>query len=503
MAYDQIQHVFVLMLENRSFDHLIGFSGLTGTDSATGMITYINGLKGMENNFFGGVPYSVSKPADYSMTVDPGHEFCDVLCQLAGAGAVYPPGGNYPPINNSGYATSYVDACKGANQRSAPGEIMRCYSPEQLPVLMTLATEFAICDNWHAALPGPTWPNRMFVHAASSAGLDHSPTSAEILLWETASGFGFPNGDIFDRIAAKEGMQRRLYAGDLFPMMSALKSIGLDDIRQYDHFAADLQDPFPYNYVFIEPSYNLLTDYKGSTSQHPLDDVRLGEGLIKSTYEAIRNSSLWKSSLLIITWDEHGGFYDHAIPPSAVAPGDTSPSIGHNKFGFTFEQYGPRVPGVVISPWIPRNTIDHRLYDHSSVPATVEALFGLAPMTNRDAAANNLLSLLSLAAARDDAPSTLPSPATGSATPMLKMVTPLTESYSSATTTSRPNHSINDGSLPVILHAAMRQDLELSPAADRDRIIARLASLKTRAEAAKYMAEVAMKRRALRAHSTP
>jgi phospholipase C len=500
MAYDQIQHVFVLMLENRSFDHLLGFSDLTGTDAATGMATSINGLTGTEQNIFGGMAYSVNKPAEYAMTVDPGHEFPDVLCQLAGAEAVYPPGGHYPPIDNSGYSTSYVDACRKANQTSAPGEIMKCYSPDQIPVLMTLAREFAICDNWHAALPGPTWPNRMFVHAASSAGLDHSPTSAEILLWETASGFSFPNGDIFDRIAAKNGMQRRLYAGDLFPMMSALKGVALDDIRQYTHFAADLQGPFPFNYIFIEPSYNLLNDYKGSTSQHPLDDVRLGEGLIKSTYEAIRNSSLWKNSLLIITWDEHGGFYDHVSPSPAVPPGDTQPATGNNKFGFTFEQYGPRVPGVVISPWIPRNTIDHRLYDHSSVPATIEALFGLEPMTKRDAAANNLLPLFSLTTVRDDAPATLPSPATGATTAMPRMASLLVETYSSATAPSRPNDSINDGSLPVIVQAAMRQDLQLSSTADRDKIIAKVASLKTRSDAAKYLAEVAAKRRTSTRH---
>ncbi len=500
MAYDQIQHVFVLMLENRSFDHLLGYSGLAGTDAATGLPASIDGLTGTEQNMVDGVAYPVTEPADYTLSVDPSHEFPDVLCQLAGAGAVYPPGGSYPAIDNSGYAVSYADACIKARQPIAPGEILKCYSASQLPVLTALATEFAVCDNWHAALPGPTWPNRMFVHAASSAGLDHSPSAAEIALWESVSGFSFPNGDIFDRIAARNGMRWRAYAGDLFPMISALKGITLGDVRQYDHFASDLEGPFPYNYVFIEPSYNLLRDYKGSTSQHPLDDVRLGEGLIKSTYEAIRNSSLWQNSLLIVTWDEHGGFYDHAIPPSAVAPGDTQPSTGYNKYGFTFEQYGPRVPGIVVSPWIPRQTIDHRLYDHSSVPATLEALFGLAPMTARDAAANHLLPLLSLAEARQDAPRTLPDPFAGPEAPMLAPATPLAESYAAATPPSRPNDSINDGNLPVILQAAMRQDFELSPATSRAAIIAKVAALKTRADAATYLAEVAAKRRASTAH---
>jgi phospholipase C len=498
MAFDQIQHVFVLMLENRSFDHMLGFSRISGIDAATGLQTTLNGLSGTEANSYRGVISTVSQPADYAMVVDPGHEFPDVLCQLCGPTAQYISAGAYPPIDGSGYVASYAEACLKASQTRPLGEILRCYSPDQLTVLNALAREFAVCDQWHASMPGPTWPNRMFVHAASSGGLDHSPTTGEIALWETVTPFTFPNGDIFDRLSAK-GLQRRLYAGDLFPMMAALKGIRLDDIRQYEHFASDLQSAFPYNYVFIEPSYCLLDDYRGSTSEHPLDDVRLGEGLIKSTYEAIRNSTVWDSSVLIITWDEHGGFFDHAIPPAAVAPGDTTPTDSHNQHGFTFQQYGPRVPAVVISPWIPKNTVDHRLYDHSSIPATVEKLFGMAPLTERDAAANTLLPLFSLDEPRSDAPTTLPSPMGSQATALPEAVSVPAASYTQSTPT-RPLDSVNDGNLPVVLGSAMRQDLEHSPPADRDRIIATIAALKTRADAAAYLASVSAKRNAVIDH---
>ncbi len=490
MPFDQIQHVFVLMLENRSFDHMLGFSGISGTDLVTGLRTPVNGLSGTETNSYNGGTSTVSQPADFAMAVDPGHEFPDVLCQLAGPAASYTTGGSYPSIDCSGFVASYAAACSKANQQRPLAEILKCYSPDQLTVLNALAQEFAVCDQWHASMPGPTWPNRMFVHAASSGGLDHSPTTAEIALWETTTSFSFPNGDIFDRISAK-GLQRRLYAGDLFPMMAALKGIRLNDIRQYEHFAADLQAPFPYSYVFIEPSYCLLNDYKGSTSEHPLDDVRLGEGLIKATYEAIRNSPVWNSSVLILTWDEHGGFFDHVIPPAAVAPGDTSPANGYNKYGFTFEQYGPRVPAIVISPWIPKNTIDHRLHDHSSVLATVETLFGMPPLTERDRAANTLLPLFSLSAARSDTPATLPSPAGG----MFPMAIAHAASYAQPAP-SRPHDSVNDGNLPVVVGAAMRQDLELSPPEERDSILAKVARLKTRSDAAAYLAEVSAKRSA-------
>jgi phospholipase C len=495
MAFTQIKHVFVLMLENRSFDHLLGFSKISGTDAESGLKTTVNGLSGTETNSYNGNVATVSHPADYAMVVDPGHEFTDVLCQLSGPAAKYTPGGNYPPIENSGFLASYAGVCSKANQQRDVSEILKCYSVDQLPVLSALAQEFAVCDRWHASMPGPTWPNRMFVHAASSAGLDHSPTTAEIALWEIASGFSFPNGDIFDRISAK-GLQRRLYAGDSFPMMAALKGIHLEDIRPYEKFAADLQGSFAYNYVFIEPSYALLNDYKGSTSEHPLDDVRQGEGLIKSTYEAIRNSALWNNSVLIITWDEHGGFFDHALPPAAVAPGDTTPTADHNKYGFTFEQYGPRVPAVVISPWIPRNIVDHRLYDHSSIPATLEKLFGLDALTERDDAANSVLPLLSLDAARDNTPTTLPSPAGVQGSEMLSMVIAPSAIYAQPAA-SRPHDSVNDGSLPVILQAAMRQDIELSPPGERNRIIAKVAALKTRSDAAAYLAEVSSKRNAV------
>jgi phospholipase C len=495
MAFNQIQHVFVLMLENRSFDHLLGFSGITGTDAVSGIGTRVNGLSGTETNSYDGKVFSVSHPADFAMLVDPGHEFTDVLSQLCGPAANYPPGARYPLINNSGFVASYADVCAKANKQRDVGEIMKCYSSDQLTVLGALAKEFAVCDGWHASMPGPTWPNRMFVHAGSSAGLDHSPTTAEIALWEVASGFSFPNGDIFDRLSAK-GLQRRLYAGDNFPMMAALKGIHLDDVREYELFAADLQGSFPYNYVFIEPSYCLLDDYRGSTSEHPLDDVRLGEGLIKATYEAIRNSPIWKNSVLIITWDEHGGFYDHAIPPAALAPGDTTPSTGHNKYGFTFEQYGPRVPALVISPWIPKNVVDHRLYDHASIPATLEKLFEMDSMTKRDAAASTLLPLFSLDAARDDTPNTLPSPVSSPATEMLSAAA-APVARSSQLHPSRPHDSVNDGSLPVIIQAAMRQDIELSPPAERDSIIAKVAALKTRSDAAAYLTAVSAKRSAL------
>jgi phospholipase C len=489
-----IEHVFVLMLENRSFDHMLGFSGIAGTDAVSGQPTTINGLTGAEtNNYSGGGAYGVLQPADYVMPVDPGHEFPDVLVQLCGAGAAYPPAGAYPTIFNSGFVDSYASAGGSAN----PGEIMKCYSSGQLPVLDALAEEFVVCDNWYASLPGPTWPNRFFVHAASSGGLDHSPTTAEIALWETADGFSFKNGTIFDRMNINN-IPWRLYAGDDFPVVAGLKGIQLTQVHSYNDFLKDVADPaYPASYTFIEPSYNVLSDYKCSTSQHPLDDVTRGESLIKFTYEAIRNSPIWNNSLLIITWDEHGGFFDHVAPPPAVAPGDTVPGSEHNQYGFTFEQYGPRVVAVVVSPRIPRNMIDHRIYDHSSIPATLERCFGLGAMSRRDADANDLSRLLLLTDPRGDAPSVLPPPVdsgVGGCDPV--SFSAVEAASGGPMPVSRPDDSVNEGNLPGILHAALRADLGLAQPAEKKVILARFAALRTRADGTQYLDEVRQKVRA-------
>jgi phospholipase C len=490
MGAESITHVFVLMLENRAFDHMLGYSGITGIDAESGQPTTVNGVDGSEVNTYNETPFRIMSGADWVMPLDPNHELLDVLEQLSGPGAVYPPGGVYPPIDNSGFVASYAATGAAAKISVDPGEIMKCYSPDQLPVLNALAREFVICDRWHASMPGPTWPNRMFVHAASAGGLDHSPTTAEIVLWETIDGFQFANGTIFDALQ-KKNISRRLYGGDDFPMLAALKGIGLDDIRPYRYFAQDLQDNYSYSYTFIEPSYNVTSDYKCSTSQHPLDDVTRGEALIKCTYEAIRNSPVWSGSLLIVTWDEHGGFYDHVAPPAAVAPGDTGPGAGHNQYGFTFEQYGVRVPAVIVSPLIPRNLIDHRLYDHASVPATLEGLFGLPALTKRDAAANNLTPLLTRSTPRTDAPMTLPAPAESGTVgcPPFLCSGPQAELASHATAVSDPAASVNVGNLPSVIHSALRQDLASDPTR-KDQVLAQVSSMKTRADAAKYLTQV-------------
>jgi len=487
-----IQHVFVLMLENRSFDHMLGFSGISGIDAVSGQPAKINGLQGNESNSYQGRAYSPSTPAASSMTVGPGHEFSDVLEQLSGPGAQYVPNGRYRPILNSGYVENF--AASGGQQN--PGEIMKCFAPEQLPVLTTLANHFTVCDNWFSSLPGPTWPNRFFLLAGSSGGLDHSPSTAEMIEWESIRGFRFQNGNIFDR-----KISWRIYAGGDLCLAQALKGINFADVTPFSNFAHDISDPnYPVQFTFIEPNYgHVATDYTGGNSQHPLDDVTSGEGLLKTVYEAIRNSPVWMTSLFIVTWDEHGGFYDHVAPPAALAPGDARQFRSANRYGFTFEQYGVRVPAVVISPWIPANLIDHRLYDHASVPATLEAIFNFPPMTQRDAKANHLFSLASLKSPRTDAPADLPDPAN----PMLaEKPAPAAAMGLAGPPATRPAEPADsDRNMPGFLYVAMRSDLDLSGPERRPDILARVSAIQTRNDARQYIEEVRAKTRIARSKS--
>jgi phospholipase C len=484
-----IRHIFVLMLENRSFDHMLGFSGITGFDAVTGASTAVNSPPASASNSWAGKSFVVgSAPVD-PMKVDPYHEFTDVLEQLCGAGSGYHPGGPYPLINNSGFVSNFAIEAKAAS----PGDVMQCFTSARLPVLTALAQEFAVCDSWFCSMPGPTWPNRFFALGASSADLDHSPTTAETLIWEELDGFKFQNGSIFD---SGSGLNWRIYAGNkIFTLAHALHGIQIWDIRRYSGFAGDVSSPdYPAQFTWIEPNYGHVTsDYLGGNSQHPLDTVTGGEALIKATYGAIRNSPLWETSMLVITWDEHGGFFDHVVPPPATPPGDRPQFNGANKYGFAFDQYGPRVPAIVISPCVARNTIDHRTYDHSSLLATVERTVNIPPLTARDRTANDLLSLASLSSPRLVPPDAIAlAPESEYAHGEVQLDTLGTE----APPPTRPEIRVEDDrSLPGFIYVVARTDKELPPEgiafeAHRGRVRERLSTIRTRGDAHDYFEEV-------------
>lgn len=507
----QIKHIFVLMLENRSFDHMLGFARLSGRDATTGAPTDADDLRGGPHSNTDPVdpanPILATTPAAFAIPTadkDPPHEFLNALEQLAGSGAQFPDPvtNSYPPINNSGFVAAYRNS--GA---PTPAKAMNCFAPEQLPILTALAREFAVCDRWYSSLPGPTWPNRFFAHAASSGGLDDSPSGFDVATSTLIDGYRFWNGNIFDRLEAA-CLNWEVLEGDEFPVTFALSGMNLyaldGHFTDFEDFRDEIADPnYAPAYAFIEPNYgNILPttreDFTCGNSQHPLDDVTRGERLIKDVYEALRSSPHWESSLLIVTYDEHGGFYDHAPPPTAVAPGDPISDPDNDHHHFDFRQLGVRVPAVVVSPYIRRATIDHTPYDHSSIPATVERVFGLASLTARDAAARDVLHLLQLPTPRGDAPLNLPEPADSG-------FVCDSDPRAAAARTSFIQQAMAESPVPHtlrgFLHVAFRKHVEMIPVenrAARAQLLGRFIGIRTELEAREFIHDTRMQIRALR-----
>jgi phospholipase C len=504
---NRIKHVFVLMLENRSFDHMLGYSGIRGRNAETLEMTDIDGIKQElphANPDYKGkqvltttdnVPYAVSK-------VGPGHEFSDTFAQLTGIqfpgkSKIFPSlvkaemkDGAYPAnINNNGFVQNYSNQ----NQTTIPPDltklppdpdvVMKCFPPGGLPVLQTLAESFVVCDKWFSALPGPTWPNRFFVHAATSGGLDDSPTLKETLKADYLKGYDFDNGTIYE-LMTRSGVSWAIYAGSALSQVFALKGIKARDLRNFrDSFKKDIGQPnFP-SYVFIEPNWgNLATGtYANGDSQHPVDDVHQGEALIKYVYQTIRNSPLWAKSMLIVTYDEHGGFYDHVPPAPAVDPGD---SKTYSRFGFDFKTHGVRVPAVIISPLIEPNLIDKRIYDHTSILATAEKIFRLPHLTERDKHANTFDDLVTREVPRD--------------TPSLEGIGPSTAHYDVPAAVETEADDLAqienadedvDSSLAGFVHLASLRNLPES-GTDNGEQVAQLTQIETKQDALDYINSV-------------
>jgi phospholipase C len=380
---EKIEHVVVLMLENRSFDCMLG----TLYPKSDGF----EGLDGTEQNLSdAGTPVSVwNKPGidENTMSIpdpDPGELWTDINTQLFGTAAVP---SSAPTASMSGFIKSYLEQQSlNPDEEYDPKSVMHYFTPDQVPVLSTLAKQFAVCDHWFASAPCQTWPNRWFVHAATANGHQNNEP------------LHLPNvPTIFNLFEYVGNDNWKIYFHDMAQAHTLLQLFLLGDhFHSYRQFQADCQSGQLPAYSFIEPQY-----YADLTSpendQHPPSVVTLGEQLIADVYNCLRASDAWLKTMLIITYDEHGGCYDHVPPPPAVPP--ASPAAGQV---FSFDRYGVRVPAVVVSPYIEPGTIFGKSsvvpYDHTSIIATLRKRFDLgAPLTKRDASAPDLDDILTLA----------------------------------------------------------------------------------------------------------
>uniref|UniRef100_A0A0A8XQH9 Non-specific phospholipase C6 n=1 Tax=Arundo donax TaxID=35708 RepID=A0A0A8XQH9_ARUDO len=400
-----IKNVVVLALENRSFDHMLGWMRrLLGLP--------IDGLTGAECNPNSPASNStttttssicVSADADLVVPDDPGHSFEDVLEQVFGniSGAAAQP-------SMSGFVRSALSV--NALLSSA---VMRAFRPSLLPAFSALAPAFAVFDRWFSSIPGPTQPNRLFLYSATSRGaIAHD--KLDLLL-------GYPQRTIFDSLAADgrdfavyfKTIPTVLFYRRLRALRYAARSFHRYDAAFKDHARRGVLPALS----VIEPRYFDLTG-SPADDDHPAHDVANGQRLVKDVYEALRASPQWNQTLLIVTYDEHGGFYDHVATPTAGVP---SPDgiRGPPPFFFKFDRLGVRVPTIMVSPWIKKGTVvgrpvgptDTSEFEHSSIPATLKKIFNLSSdfLTKRDAWAGTFEHIFTeLDQPRTDCPETLP-----------------------------------------------------------------------------------------------
>jgi phospholipase C len=411
MPFDKVRHLVVLMLENRSFDNMLGcaydrnnhpkvtipaggptFYGLDfAPDGTTPGGDYWNPSN---TAYFAAPPTAPNKvpateadPDDYkSPDPDPGEHFDRICAQIFGPGA-----NRVKPANNQmlGFLLDYADSAG----TTGAADIMRHYTPQHVPVITALAQNFAVCDRWFAASPTQTLPNRSFFHTGTSCGKVNNwpydpfdfnvPTIFNLLdtlsatPWDPSKG---PTWKIYkdsllhilDRFPATSIQFPHLW---LPPAQAAIQFRHLDDFHA-DAAAGNLP-----TYTFLEP--RLLLD---GNDQHPPRDIRPGEQLMYDVYETVRKSPHPEDILLTITYDEHGGCYDHVPPPF----GATAPDAMRKDPPFDFDRWGVRVPAVFVSPYIAQGTVfrsdkiapDGSIipYDHTSILATIRKWLDIQTM---------------------------------------------------------------------------------------------------------------------------
>jgi len=379
----EIKHIVVLMLENRSFDHLVGW-----LQSAT---YQIDGLDGTQfNRDSTGEPVKVTNDANWSGDYDPdvAHDFLNVNQQIFGTTAPAP--GAAPTM--SGFVTSY-GAVSGSVAKSH--RVMKCFNPAKLPVLATLAQQYALCTRWFASIPGPTLPNRAYAHGATSVG----HVEQTINWWKETK-------TIYE-LLVDHGFTAKIYYTDSTITLTyggMLARQAQFFVPDFDAFFDDCKKNNLPDYCFLEPRYNASDGVNpvAASDQHPDHDISEGETLILRVFNAIRsNPDVWNSTLLVIVYDEHGGLFDHIPPPPAVSP-DPIKSISP---AFAFDRLGVRVPAVLVSPYIAQGTVVTDVFDHTSLIATARKVFIKAGwqdtfLTQRDKVANTFEGVLTLGAAR-------------------------------------------------------------------------------------------------------
>ncbi len=469
MTTAEIKYIVVLMLENRSYDNVLGGVYLDPSNPAPEGQSKLDGvvLNSVQQSNVdptsstAGLLYMQAATNTTVPAIDPGEPFEDMAQQIWGLSKKASIGEN-PTVPGplgmmGGFTTNYVQQGTGGNAQ----DVMTYLTPDQIPVTAFLAKNFAVSDQWFGSVPTHTYANRAFAHCGGpgvippghvDAGKSFLNDADYYLIHPTDFGFNtvaLPS--IFDQLELmplpSNGMPPwKIYFHDLANALILQKvyncsqsetnvNVGTVDDSDWgsglpksfnsvaSSFVTDIANNTLAPYSFIEPRYlsNYAPTKVAPNSNHPgvgklpsiehyaPTDVTNGEILLATVYNALVKSSLWPNTLLIVTYDEHGGLYDHVSPPqTATEPGPSVPPARFN--GYPFNSFGPRVPALIISPWVPAGSTVRPVsvpFDHTTIIKTVWETFNLSTpttpyLTLRDNAAESVLPALSLTSASNN-----------------------------------------------------------------------------------------------------
>ncbi|GAB1218285.1 hypothetical protein ATERTT37_007539 [Aspergillus terreus] len=377
-AKSPIKNVVVLVQENLSFDNFAG--GLTYNPTIDNLVNrkYCNPSNVSDPHS----PLVCARPIAKNVAPDdPDHSISGGNQQVY---STYHPDLSDEP-SMQGFVTEQIASYSIGQNLSRAAEVINYYSPDHIPVFNAMAENFVLFDRWFAAVPGPTNPNRAYLTSGTSHG--HGMNDDDFLT------SALPQVSIFEQLSAANiswinySNTTDFLPDALFYEWTATSGKGDTNVKRIDHFFADAKAGTLPQFSWINPE---CCDYM---SFHPPSPIHLGEGWIKSVYEALRGSPQWNETLFILTFDEHGGFADHVSPPEDVPPGDdlayTETAPDGKNTTFHFDRLGIRVPTVLMSPWVGKGVVQNRPHDqpgeftHTSILKYLAELWNLDILTPR------------------------------------------------------------------------------------------------------------------------
>lgn len=393
----QVQHIVVVMMENRSFDHMLGY---LARDSQLD----VDGLSGDEYNLdrngakvtvhaFDADGTAVMRTGEaLSKALDPDHSKHGVATQL-GAGYDDHP---HPDGHNGGFVRAFADTRNPGDHVASDlwSVPMGYYTAKDVPTYDFLARNFCVCDRWHSSVPGDTWPNRQYAVAGSEGNRVHPSLLAHLAELLPSHPSALSNAPIYDVPAFTRQLddgQWRWYSHDPATLRAIdsryrdFKHVKRENFAFFDRKQLSVlteaaeaaivgRDSFLDDAVkgqlrpvsWIDPNFiDLSVIDPGSNDDHPPSDIRAGQAFVLQVYEALVRSGAWQDTLLVVVYDEHGGFYDHVMPPEVG--GDPR-----------YRTLGVRVPALLVGPRVAAG-VCHEVFDHTSLIKTILRRFAANP----------------------------------------------------------------------------------------------------------------------------